>query len=64
MFQNIKWLFFDVGSTLIDERLAYEQRFHEIAECAGVSFEQVQKQALSFYRMNKKGLSRLPSNWG
>lgn len=55
MFQNIKWLFFDVGSTLVDEHLAYEQRFHEIAEGAGVSFEQVQEQALSFYRKNQKG---------
>ena len=64
MFQNIKWLFFDVGSTLVDEQLAYEQRFHEIAECAGVSFNRVKEQALSFYRKNKKGDLKVAEHFG
>lgn len=34
MFEEVKWLFFDVGSTLVDERLAYERRVREIAESA------------------------------
>lgn len=55
MFHNIEWLFFDVGSTLVDEHLAYEHRFREIADCAGISFDQVKDQALSFYRNNQKG---------
>ena len=41
MIENIKWLFFDVGSTLIDEHLAYEHRMREIAEDAGPTFEKV-----------------------
>ena len=26
MFENIEWVFFDVGSTIIDEHIAYEHR--------------------------------------
>lgn len=55
MIENIKWLFFDVGSTLIDEHLAYEHRMREIAERAGVTFEKVYEIAMDFYVQNKKG---------
>lgn len=34
MFEEVKWLFFDVGSTLVDERQTYEHRMREIAESA------------------------------
>ena len=52
---GIKWLFFDVGSTLVDESLAYEQRFRDIARLANVPFEQVWHDAMCFYRQNRKG---------
>ena len=52
---GIKWLFFDVGSTLVDEHLAYEHRFRDIAAAANTSFERVYETAMSFYRQNKKG---------
>ena len=29
MFNNIKWIFFDIGSTLIDESKAYEHRIKD-----------------------------------
>lgn len=51
----IKWLFFDVGSTLIDEHLVYEERLRNIAEEAGIPFEVVMETAINFYRQNKKG---------
>jgi len=53
--KRIKWLFFDVGSTLIDEHLAYEHRMREIAETAGTTFEEVYRLAMDFYARNKKG---------
>ena len=53
LMEDIKWLFFDVGSTLVDEHLAYEHRFRDIAEAAGTSFEWVYQSAMSFYRQNK-----------
>lgn len=55
MFSHSKWLFFDIGSTLVDEQLAYRHRFRDIAEAAGVSEEFVFDTALLFYRQNQKG---------
>ena len=55
MFENIEWIFFDVGSTLIDEHFAYEHRMREIADLAGVDFHDVYQTAMDFYRQNKKG---------
>lgn len=55
MLDNIKWLFFDVGSTLIDESMAYEKRLKSVAEAANVTLEYVYKTAIDFYKQNKKG---------
>ena len=55
MDKDIKWLFFDVGSTLIDESLAYENRLRSIAKIANVTYEYVYETAMGFYRQNKKG---------
>lgn len=55
MFKNIDWLFFDVGSTLVDESLAYEKRMRCVAKAANVTYEYVYETALEFYRHNKKG---------
>ncbi len=55
MFGNIKWLFFDVGSTLVDECIAYEHRFKEIASLVDLPYEQIYSDAMALYRQNKKG---------
>lgn len=55
MFEEVKWLFFDVGSTLVDEHIAYEHRFREIAELAGTTYENVYNGAMELYKQNKKG---------
>ena len=55
MFEQIKWLYFDVGSTLVDERLAYAHRMREIADAAHTTYQEVCDMALTFYRQNKKG---------
>ena len=34
MFKNVKWLFFDVGSTIMNEQAAYEHRMRDIADLA------------------------------
>lgn len=31
MLEGIKWLFFDVGSTLVDESFVYENRMRNVA---------------------------------
>ena len=50
MFENIKWLFFDVGSTIVDEHLAYEHRMREIADSANTSYSNVYEVAMTFYK--------------
>ena len=55
MFNNVKWIFFDVGSTIVDEHLAYEHRMKEIADLSGETYKNVYRMAVDFYRQNKKG---------
>ena len=52
---GIKWLFFDIGSTLVDETKVYDDIFHQIAIAANVSEEYVKMQAIAFYKQNKRG---------
>jgi hypothetical protein len=37
---NTQWLFFDLGSTLIDETKAYEHRIYDAIEGTDITFEQ------------------------
>ena len=55
MFKNVKWLFLDVGSTLLDESIAYGHRFQDLAVRANLPYETVYETALAFYKENKKG---------
>ncbi len=55
MFENIKWLFFDVGSTLVDEHIAYEHRLKDIADMANTTYDNVYEMTMGFYKQNKKG---------
>lgn len=55
MRDEIKWLFFDIGSTLVDESKVYENRMRKTAEQADVSYEYVYETAMAFYKENKKG---------
>ena len=47
MFENIKWLFFDVGSTIEDEHIAYEHRMREIADSANTTYTNVYEMAIT-----------------
>lgn len=55
MLENIKWLFFDVGSTIVDEYHAYEHRMREIAYLANTTYSSVYETAMQFYKQNQKG---------
>ena len=45
--EEIKWLFFDVGSTLVDESKVYEDRMKRIADLSGLTYEQINKYAMA-----------------
>ena len=55
MFENIDWLFFDIGSTIVDEHLAYEHRMRDIADSSNLTYSSVYDIAIEFYKQNKKG---------
>ncbi len=55
MFGIIEWIFFDVGSTLVDEHLVYEHIFRDIAEFTKLDYPFIYDEALEFYKQNKKG---------
>ena len=61
---RVKWLFFDIGSTLVDESLVYEYRFGELAAKSGKSTEYIYDKAMEYYRQNKKGDKEVASLLG
>ena len=52
---GVKWLFFDIGSTLVDETKVYDDIFQKIAVAGGVSVEEVKTRAIGFYKQDKRG---------
>lgn len=52
MFKQIEWLFFDVGSTLVDESRANEHRILDAVAGTDISYEQVYAQAVRLAEQN------------
>ena len=50
-----EWLFFDVGTTLVDETEAYNHRIREVIEGTDITFEQFQEKRIFFAGQNLKG---------
>ena len=50
---GVKWLFFDIGSTLVDETKVYGDLFQKIADAAGVSAESVSQNRYLQYEDQK-----------
>lgn len=48
IFKDVKWLFFDLGSTLIDETEAYKYRVNECIEGSNVTFEEFDRKRKEF----------------
>lgn len=55
MDKKVKWVFFDVGSTLVDETEAYHHRIRDMIEGTNITFEQVQEKRRFFAQQNLKG---------
>ena len=53
--QANKWLFFDVGTTLIDETKAYNHRIRDAIEGTDITFEQFEEKRIFFAKQNLKG---------
>ena len=61
---NIQWLFFDIGSTLVDETLCYEDRYRRITAGTSVSYEEFHEKVIYYSRLNCKGDHRAAQEYG
>ncbi len=52
---NIKWIFFDIGSTLIDESECYKLRYREAVAGTAITPEDFEKKVIEFSKQNLKG---------
>lgn len=55
MLHNIEWIFFDVGSTLVDESKAYEHRITDAIAGSDITYHQFYNTMINYYRQNQKG---------
>ncbi len=55
MFNHIKYIFFDLGSTIVDESECYKIRYKEAAECLNITAEEFENKVIEFSRQNKRG---------
>ena len=55
--QTIKWIFFDVGSTLVDETEAYDQRVRDVIAGTDITFEQFDSVRIALARQGFDGNS-------
>lgn len=55
MSNNIKWLFFDVGSTLVDETECYNHRIQDAIAGTNITFEEFNEKRMLFSKQNLKG---------
>ena len=52
---KLQWLFFDIGSTLVDESKAYEHRIKDTIADSNITYEHFYETMLNFWRQGKKG---------
>ena len=52
---SISWIFFDVGSTLIDETECYNHRIRDAIAGTDITFEQFNEKRIFFAKQNLKG---------
>lgn len=55
MYNHMKWIFFDIGSTLVDETKCYEKHFAEAIYGTNISYEEFKNKVIEFSKKNLKG---------
>lgn len=61
---DIKWIFFDIGSTLVDEEAAYNHRIKDMIVGTDLSFEKVTAKRLEFFKQGLDGNSEIIKHYG
>lgn len=55
--KKIKWIFFDVGTTLVDEEKAYDYRAYEMIQGTNITFEEFDKKRIELAKQGLDGNS-------
>ena len=55
LLSEIQWIFFDIGSTLVDETECYRARYAETVEGTDITCEEFENKVIEFSKQNKKG---------
>lgn len=61
---DIKWLFFDIGSTLVDETKAYDHRAREMIENTNITFDDFDKKRIELAKLGFDGNSEAIKYFG
>lgn len=57
--RKIKWIFLDVGGTLVDETEAYDQRLRTMLEKTDLAFDEVDRKRREFFSLGLDGNSQV-----
>ena len=60
----MKWIFFDIGSTLVDETEAYNHRAMNMLQGTGISFSQFEETRIAFAKQGLNGDSEAIRHYG
>ena len=60
----VKWIFFDVGSTLVDETEAYDHRVREMIAGTNISFKEFDDARIALARQGLDGNSAAIKHFG
>lgn len=61
---NVEWIFFDVGSTLVDETAAYDHRIREMIQDTDISYEDFDSKRIEFAALGFDGDSEAIKYFG
>lgn len=62
--KSIKWIFFDIGSTLVDESVAFRKRVEKTVANTNISCDDFYDKMVEFSRLNQKGYHKALEYYG
>lgn len=64
MMNKIKWIFFDIGSTLVDESVAFRKRVEKTVANTNVSYDDFYNKMVEISKHNQKGYHKALEYYG
>ncbi len=61
---NIKWIFFDIGSTLVDESVAYQNRIERTIAGTNVTYDDFYNKIVEISKYNQSGYNKALEAYG